>query len=224
MFSDTYRTILTDLEPHDTTLVAVSKTRSNEAIRDLYESGQRDFGENRVQELVPKAHALPDDIRWHMIGHLQRNKVKEIAGFIHMIHSVDSVRLAKRIQVDAERADRVIDVLLQVHIAAEKSKYGFDADALVDWLETDAWRELSNVRIRGLMGMATFTDDADQVRGEFKTLRTLFERLDASVFADHAAFDQLSMGMSGDYRVALEEGSTMVRVGSAIFGPRDGAA
>ena len=224
MHWDTYRTILDDLEPHDATLVAVSKTRSNDAIRALYEAGQRDFGENRVQELVPKARALPDDIRWHMIGHLQRNKVKEIARFIHMIHSVDSIRLAKRVQLDAERADRVIDVLLQVHIAAEESKYGFEADALVDWLESNAWQEMPNMRIRGLMGMATFTDDADQVRGEFQTLRSLFDRVRTSVFADHDAFDQLSIGMSGDYRIALEEGSTMVRVGSAIFGPRDTAA
>ncbi len=202
--------------PEGVQLVAVSKTKSQADILEAYQAGQRDFGENKVQELAAKAKALPSDIRWHMIGHLQRNKVKFIAGFVHLIHGVDSLRLLEEINRRAEQEGRVIDCLLQVHIAEESTKFGFNAEELEALLAGGQLPNLPHVRIRGLMGMATFTDDAVQVRREFRSLKGLFDRLLAS--DPHA--DILSMGMSGDFELAVEEGSTLVRIGSSIFGTR----
>ena len=207
-----------ELDPPGVTLVAVSKTKPNEDILEAYEAGHRDFGENKVQELTAKAEELPGDIKWHMIGHLQRNKVKYIAPFVHLIHSVDSLRLLKQIDKDAEKAGRVLDCLLQIHIAEEETKYGLDENELREALTVLA--NLENVRVRGLMGMATFTDDTEQVRKEFRGLKKIFNNLAATPLPANAKMDILSMGMSGDYEIAIEEGSNMVRIGSSIFGER----
>ncbi len=203
------------------TLVAVSKTKPVENILELYREGHRDFGENRVQELQQKQPQLPENIRWHLIGHLQRNKVKYIAPYIALIHSVDSSRLLQEIQKQGQRFNRVIPCLLQVHIAKETTKFGFSPDELTAWLETGEWKSMDHVSICGLMGMATFTPDTDQVRQEFRSLKKLFDECRARYFNSQPAFKELSMGMSGDYRIALEEGSTMIRIGSLIFGARN---
>ena len=207
--------------PGHVTLVAVSKTKPVEVIIEAYRAGQRDFGENRAQELIWKQEKLPGDIRWHMVGHLQSNKVKYLAPFVHIIHGVDSLKLLKVINREAIRNDRVIDVLFQIHIAREETKFGFSEEELLELLHSEALGQISHVRIRGMMGMATFTEDLDQVRKEFRFLKELFDRMKSSVFAGREEFDRLSMGMSGDYRVALEEGSNMVRIGSLIFGSRN---
>ncbi len=205
--------------PKNCTLVAVSKTKPNADVREAYNSGHLDFGENKVQELTQKAEELPKDIRWHMIGHLQRNKVKYIVDFVHLIHGVDSFKLLKEINKRAKKADRVIDCLLQMHIAEEDTKFGLDREELDEILNSDQLKEMSNIKVVGLMGMATFTEDKDQVRREFKSLKALFDEIKNS---DHTnvQMDILSMGMSGDYNIAIEEGSNMVRIGSAIFGSR----
>jgi len=202
------------LSDKEALLIAVSKKRSVEQIMALYDKGQRHFGENRVSELLEKKAALPDDIMWHMIGNLQRKKIKKIAPFISMIHSVDNATLAESINEAGARAERVIDVLLQVKIAQEESKSGFSIEELkAQILDLD---KLDHTQVRGLMGMATYTDDADIVRKEFKSLYDLFQ--DANTLINSPAdFDTLSMGMSGDYRIAVEEGSTMVRIGSLLF-------
>jgi len=201
-------------------LVAVSKTKPMSDILDVYGAGQRIFGENKVQELTDKQKELPEDIEWHMIGHLQRNKVKYIAPFVSMIHSVDSHKLAKEINKQAKREDRVISVLLQVHIAEESTKFGFTHDELIELLDERSLQSYENIEIAGLMGMATFTEDSDQVRREFRSLKTLFSELKKRFFQYSDNFKEISMGMTGDYRIALDEGSTMIRVGSAIFGVR----
>ncbi len=201
-------------------LVAVSKTQPPSRIMDLYEQGQRLFGENRVQELVPKYRQLPSEIEWHLIGHLQTNKVKYIAPFVAMIQSVDRFKLLREIEKQAEKAGRTIDCLLQFHIAQEETKFGFHEEEAMAMLESEAFRTLSRVRLCGVMGMATFTDDRAQVRREFRSLRRLFERLKATYFADQPHFCEVSMGMSGDWEIAVDEGSTMVRLGSLLFGPR----
>lgn len=206
--------------PSHVTLVAVSKTKPDELIMEAYEAGHRDFGENRVQDLAAKAERLPADIRWHMIGHLQTNKVKYIASFVHMVHGVDSLKLLTTIDREAAKHDRVIDCLLQLRIASEESKFGLPEQELEALLESPEYLEMKNIRIRGLMGMATFTDDLDQVRAEFRELFRIFEISRAAYFASQQHFDRLSFGMSGDYQVAIEEGSNMVRVGSLIFGAR----
>lgn len=206
--------------PEKVTLVVVSKTRSNDAVMEAYNVGQRIFGENRVPEMVEKQESLPGDIEWHFIGHLQTNKVKYLADFVSMIHSVDSFKVLKEINKRAKTADRVIDVLLQFHIAKEDSKYGLDADDL-DFLDGESFAGMNHIRVCGVMGMATFTDDHAVVRSEFQKLRSIFDMLKAGKFSDAPAFREISMGMSGDYEIAIEEGSTMVRVGSEIFGPRD---
>ena len=203
--------------PEDVCLVAVSKTNPPDIIMEAYRAGQRVFGENKVQELVGKFEALPKDIEWHMIGHLQRNKVKYIVDFVSLIHGVDSVRLLREIDKRARNSERVVDCLLQVHIAEESSKFGFDRSELKSLLEEEIRASFPNVRIRGLMGMATFTDDTAKVRREFQSLKALFEQLSAQL----PDADTLSMGMSGDYLIALDEGSNMVRIGSRIFGPRN---
>lgn len=207
--------------PEHVTLVAVSKTHPPEAIQTAYDAGQRIFGENKVQELVAKYEVLPRDIEWHLIGHLQTNKVKYIADFVSFIHAVDSEKLLDEINKRAAKAERVIDVLLQVHIAEEDSKFGFDAAELTAFVSGTGIAQYANVRIRGLMGMATFTDDRDQVRREFKHLKRLFDQLKTNAFAANDRFDTLSMGMSGDFDLAIEEGSTMVRIGSTLFGARN---
>jgi pyridoxal phosphate enzyme (YggS family) len=211
---------LEELKPWNATLVAVSKTHTPEEIMVLYDKGQRDFGENRVQELTPKWEAMPKDIRWHLIGHLQSNKVKYIAPFVHMIHAVDSLKLLQEIDKQAAKAGRIIPCLLQVHIAEEETKFGLDRQELFDLLSSPEFPALRNVEVRGLMGMATLTENEDQIRKEFSGLNMLMEETQERFFSGNASFRELSMGMSGDYHIALEEGSTMVRVGSLLFGPR----
>ncbi|SNS67919.1 hypothetical protein SAMN06295967_11611 [Belliella buryatensis] len=201
-------------------LVAVSKTKPISLLQEAYDAGIRDFGENKVQELVEKQEQLPADIRWHMIGHLQRNKVKYIAPFVHLIHGVDSFKLLKEINKQAKKVDRTISCLIQMHIAEEDSKFGFDQQELDEMLQSKEIHELSNVKIIGLMGMATFTDDESQVRKEFRGLKHLFDQLKSQKLPDSFELKEISMGMSGDYLIAQEEGSTMVRIGSAIFGSR----
>jgi pyridoxal phosphate enzyme (YggS family) len=202
-------------------LIAVSKTHPAERILELYEkNGLRDFGENRPQEMLDKYRALPADITWHMIGHLQTNKVKYIAPFVGMIHSVDSLRLLQEIDKQAQKCGRVIDCLLQFYIAEEESKFGLDEAEAIGLLESPAYAALQNVRLCGVMGMATFTEKHEQVRGEFRRLKQIFEQLKQRYFADQPHFREISMGMSGDWQIALEEGSTMIRVGSLIFGER----
>ena len=199
--------------PKEVTLVAVSKTRQNSAIIEAYQLGQRIFGENKVQELVQKFEELPKDINWHMIGHLQTNKVKFIAPFVSLIHAVDSIKLLKEINKRAAQNNRVIDCLLQVHIATESTKFGFDIPEINEAI--DSANEYQNIRIVGLMGMATFTENKQQVIQEFSSLKTIFD----TVKNEHIT--TLSMGMSGDYQLAIDQGSSMVRVGSAIFGHRN---
>jgi pyridoxal phosphate enzyme (YggS family) len=207
--------------PDEVTLVAVSKTKPDQMILDAYEAGHRDFGENKVQDLVARRERLPADIRWHMIGHLQSNKVKYLASFIHLIHGVDSLKLLKVIQKEALKANRIIDCLLQVHIASEENKFGFTGDELIGLARSGAFQELDMVRIRGVMGMATYAADTHQIRDEFRTLNHVYQTLKSAFFSGESSFEHRSYGMSGDYRTAIEEGSTMVRIGSLIFGPRN---
>jgi len=209
-----YLEIVKELSGKNISLVAVSKTKPVESIKELYELGQRDFGENYVQELVDKQQSLPGDIRWHFIGHLQSNKVKQIAPFVHLIHGIDSFRLLKEVNKQAMKFDRIIQVLLQVHIAQEESKFGMDEHELSELLGSGELHELKNIRISGLMGMASFTENENKIRTEFKYLKSLYDR-----FAPNQ-FSILSMGMSSDYLIAAEEGSNMVRIGSLIFGDR----
>ena len=210
--------IKTYLDQNNVRLVAVSKTKPVEAIQSIYEQGVKDFGENRVNELRDKQPQLPDDIKWHMIGHLQKNKVKYIAPYIHMIHSVDSLELAEKISQQAVRFDRHINILLQMKIAQEDSKYGYSMENLIADLPTI--KALPNLNICGVMGMGTFTDDDSVTTQEFKYLIGVFNKLQAEEFQDKDNFKEISMGMSGDYKIAVECGSTMVRIGSLIFGAR----
>lgn len=205
--------------PEGVTLVAVSKTHPQEAIMEAYGAGQRIFGESRPQELRAKYEALPGDIRWHMIGHLQTNKVKYIAPFVELIHSVDSARLFEAIDKEARKNGRIIDVLLEVYIAREDTKHGWDAQELKEWLDSHRWKDFDAVRIRGLMGIATYTDNESIIRSEFEGLHNTFEILRHEYFGPE--FDTLSMGMTSDYPLAVECGSNMVRIGSLIFGERD---
>ena len=213
--------ILKDQLPGHVTLVAVSKTKPDEMILEAYQVGHRDFGENKVQDLAAKQERLPDDIRWHMIGHLQSNKVKFLASFVHLIHGVDSMKLLSVINKEAVKNERVIDCLLQFHIAKEETKFGFSQDEVVELLHADLFQEQKNIRIRGVMGMASYTDNSTQIREEFRFLKRIFDELKASVFSHVSSFNQLSFGMSGDYQLAIEEGSNMVRIGSLIFGLRN---
>jgi pyridoxal phosphate enzyme (YggS family) len=219
---NTYLTLIEELKGKNVTLVAVSKTKPAEDIQALYELGHRDFGENYVQELAEKYQQLPKDIRWHFIGHLQSNKVKYIAPFVYLIHGVDSFRLLKEINKQGAKHSRIIDVLLQVHIAREETKFGLDAAELEEILgaNTNGAAELKNIRIIGLMGMASFTDNKDQVRNEFKSLKNIFDHY-ASLPTTNYQLQTLSMGMSADYDIAIEEGSNMVRIGSLLFGERN---
>lgn len=212
---------ITENLPEGCRLVAVSKTQSPEKIQMAYAAGQRIFGENKVQELLQKRPALPDEIEWHMIGHLQRNKVKHIAEFVNLIHSVDSGRLLEEIDRQGARVPRVIPCLLQIHIAEEETKFGFDAVEVRDLLLSERVAEMKNVEVRGLMGMATYTEDEEKIRMEFRNLRKIFEDLKTLALPGNVRLTELSMGMSNDYRIAIEEGSTLIRVGSAIFGERN---
>jgi len=206
--------------PASTVLIAVSKTHPIERIREAYEAGQRDFGENKVQELVEKYEGLPKDIRWHMIGHLQSNKVKYIAPFVHLIHGVDSVNLLKEINKQGIKNERQISCLLQFHIAQEDTKFGLSLEEAKEFLAGPEFSLLSHVRICGVMGMATFTENTAQIRKEFQNLHAIYQQLKSSYFSSNAEFKEISMGMSDDYPIAMEEGSTLIRVGSKIFGKR----
>ncbi len=206
--------------PKNVLLLAVSKTKPESDIMQAYEIGCRNFGENKVQEMTRKYEALPKDIQWHMIGHLQTNKVKYIAPFVSLIHSVDSMNLLEVINKEAQKNNRVIPCLLQFHIATEETKFGLSLDEAEEFLQSPLFRSLQNVTICGVMGMASFTDNKDQVRAEFKKLKTIFDELHKKYFPEDS-FKEISMGMSEDYLIAVEEGSTIVRVGSSIFGVRN---
>jgi pyridoxal phosphate enzyme (YggS family) len=206
--------------PANVNLVAVSKTRSVSDIMEAYNAGQRYFGENRVQEILNKKDQLPSDIEWHLIGHLQTNKVKAVVPFISMIQSVDTFKLLKVINSESNKISRVVDCLLQIHIAEEETKFGFSVNELTEVLESDELRSFKNIRICGLMGMATFTDDKVLVSKEFNSLTDTFKSLKARYFEKSPAFKEISMGMSGDYKTAINSGSTIVRIGSLIFGER----
>lgn len=214
-----YQEVLSKI-PNGATLVAVSKTKPVETILEIYNQGQRVFGENKVQELCSKQEQLPSDIEWHLIGHLQTNKVKYVASFVSMIHAVDSLKLLLEIDKQAKKHNRTIDCLLQFHIAQEETKFGLSKVEVIELLENPLFKELKNVHIRGVMGMASFTENEQQIRSEFKSLVDIFHFLKENYFSSQLSFDTRSMGMSGDFEIALEEGSTMVRVGSLIFGNR----
>ena len=211
-----YKKLIVELNAKDVTLVAVSKTRSVEEIQELYDLGQRDFGENYVQEMKEKHALLPPDIRWHFIGHLQRNKVKNIIPFVHLIQSVDSLKLLDEINKQAEKHNRTVDCLLQVHIAREETKFGFDKEELSELMISNngIMQQFQNVKIKGLMGMATLTNDMSTLRSEFSYLKTIFKKMFNKTSI-------LSFGMTADYKIAIEEGSNMVRIGSLIFGERN---
>ena len=211
---------LLDSVPSEVKVVAVSKFHSTDEIMEAYEAGQRIFGESRVQELVQKNKELPEDIEWHFVGGLQRNKVKQIAPFISLIHSVDSERLMREVEKQASANNRTISCLLQIHVAEEDTKSGFTPAECLEFLSDGAWKECTHVKFRGIMGMATFTDDIDKVRSEFQELRQLFDKVKSQYFANDSDFKEISMGMTGDYPTAIEEGSTMIRVGTLIFGER----
>ena len=206
--------------PEGVTLVAVSKTKPVSDLQEAYDAGQRIFGENKVQEILDKAQQLPNDIEWHMIGHLQTNKVKQLVPVVSLIHGVDSLKLLQEINKQAEKIDRAIPVLLQMHIASEETKFGMDFDEIESLLQSHEVVEMQHISIRGLMGMASFTDDERQVRDEFSNLHNYFQLIKSHYFKFNPEFSIISMGMSGDYQIAIDEGSTMVRVGSAIFGSR----
>jgi PLP dependent protein len=201
-------------------LIAVSKTQPVTRVQEAYDAGQRIFGENKVQELVAKYEVLPKDIQWHMIGHLQTNKVKYIAPFIHLIHSIDSVKLLEEINKQGAKAGRIIHGLLQIHIAREETKFGFSGDELLQLIDSTRWLEWAHVQITGLMAMATFTENQQQIREEFQTVKKLFDTLKQRPLPENVCMRELSIGMSGDYQIAIEEGSTMIRIGTAIFGER----
>ncbi len=218
--ADQIKIIKEELNRLDVTLVAVSKTKTPEEIRAAYDAGQRAFGENIVQELVGKYDVLPKDIEWHLIGHLQSNKVKYIAPFVALIHSVDSLKLLKEINKQAQKHNRTIDYLLQVHIAEEDTKFGLDHVEIIELLRSPEFLQFKNIRIRGLMGIATNTPNEKEVKEEFRELKFLFDGIKTSFFNETPHFDTLSMGMSADYKIAIGQGCTMVRLGSTIFGER----
>jgi len=218
--ADNIISLKNETTPKKVTLIAVSKTKPVADIQEAYDTGQRLFGENTVQEMVEKQEQLPKDIQWHQIGHLQTNKVKYIAPFISMIQSVDSIKLLQEINKQAEKNNRVIDCLLQIYIADEETKFGLGFDEAIELLRSDEFVTLKNIRIRGLMGIATNTDKEKQLKDEFHELKTFFDGVKQSFFRKEDSFDTLSMGMSSDYEIAIEQGSTMIRVGSTIFGGR----
>jgi pyridoxal phosphate enzyme (YggS family) len=205
--------------PSGCRLITVSKTQPVEKIQEAYAAGQRLFGENKAQELTSKYETLPKDIEWHMIGHLQSNKVKYIVPFVHLIHSIDSLKLLVEVDKQAKKVNRVVDCLLQIHIAAEDTKFGFSESEVLEMFQADQFNSLKNIGIQGLMGMATLTDNQEQIRKEFKSLKALFDKIKVLRIAS-VKMQELSMGMSSDYKIAMEEGSTLIRVGTAIFGER----
>lgn len=211
-----YLEILKILKPYQAQLIAVSKNQTTEAITSLYQAGQRIFAENRVQSLLERKNQLPSTIEWHLIGKLQKNKVKKIVEWISMIHSVDSFELAEAIHKEASQYHRVIPILLEIKIGTEPEKHGFEYSKLIDSLKSDPWTNLNGIQINGLMGMASFTENTDQIRSEFRNLKSYFESI-KTLYPQFTCFNQLSMGMSSDYKIALEEGSTMVRIGSKLF-------
>ena len=218
--ADNIKKLKTEIELLNVQLVAVSKTKPVEDIEEAYAAGQRVFGENQVQEMVEKYEKLPKDIKWHLVGHLQTNKVKYIAPFISLIESVDSLKLLQEINKQALKHNRVIDCLLQVYIADEETKFGLSFDEVIELLRSEEYTGLKNVRITGLMGIATNTESEKQIKDEFYELHTFFGGIKQSFFRKDDSFKELSMGMSSDYKIAIEEGSTMVRLGSTIFGQR----
>ena len=220
MISENIKNITATL-PENVALVAVSKTKPIEDLQEAYNGGQRIFGENKIQEMVDKYDALPKDIKWHMIGHLQSNKVKYMAHFVDLIHGVDKFKTLKIINKEAEKHDRIINCLLQAKIAKEDSKFGLSFDEITTILTSEEFSELQHIKIVGLMGMATFTEDENQLKEEFTSLKNFFDSLKFTTDTKNAKLDVLSMGMSGDYQLAIENGSTMIRVGSAIFGHRN---
>ena len=220
MISENIKNITATL-PENVALVAVSKTKPIEDLQEAYNGGQRIFGENKIQEMVDKYDALPKDIKWHMIGHLQSNKVKYMAHFVDLIHGVDKLKTLKIINKEAEKHDRIINCLLQAKIAKEDSKFGLSFDEITTILTSEEFSELQHIKIVGLMGMATFTEDENQLKEEFTSLKNFFDSLKFTTDTKNAKLDVLSMGMSGDYQLAIENGSTMIRVGSAIFGHRN---
>lgn len=207
--------------PGHVQLIAVSKTKPASFILEAYNHGQKAFGENKVQEMADKYEELPKDIEWHFIGHLQSNKIKYIAPFVHLIHGVDSFKLLKAIDLEAIKVKRIIPCLLQFHIAEEETKFGLSIVEAIEMLNSDEFKSLKNIQISGVMGMATYTDEENQIRKEFACLKTYFDRLKMNYFADINEFKDISMGMSGDYLIAIDEGSTMIRIGSNIFGERN---
>ena len=211
---------INEVIPPNVLLIAVSKTKPNEDLLEAYDAGQRHFGENKVQELCEKWNSLPKDIHWHIIGHLQTNKVKYIAEFIHLIHAVDSLKLLQEIDKQAKKHERIIPCLLQFHIAKEESKFGLSISEAEDLLQTSVYATLTNIRIAGVMGMASFVDDEKQITNEFNELAQIYATLKNNYFKEVASFREISMGMSGDYTIAIKAGSTMIRVGSTIFGGR----
>lgn len=211
---------LQDSLPKGVGLVAVSKFHPVELLCEAYDAGQRIFGESRAQELLQKVGQMPDDVKWHFIGHLQTNKVRAIVPYVAMIHSIDSEKLLRVVDSEAERAGRVVDVLLQLHVAQEETKYGMTADECVAMVESGVLAELTHVRVCGVMGMATNTDDENEIRAEFRKIKQVFDLLHEGCLHDSDCFREISMGMSDDYQIAVEEGSTLVRVGHSIFGER----
>lgn len=220
MIEENYRQVAATLRP-GVRLVAVSKYKTVEEIKSVYDLGQRVFGENKAQEMRAKHEVLPSDIEWHFIGHLQRNKIKYIIGYVSLIHSIDSLELLQEVNRAAAKENRVVPCLLQFHIAEEETKFGLNLAEAEALLDSPDFAEMRNVRIDGVMGMATFTPDKEQVRREFASLRDIFQKLQATFFLGKEHFKEISMGMSDDYRIAMEEGSTLVRIGSSIFGVRD---
>ncbi len=206
--------------PEGVTLVAVSKTKPVSDLQEAYDAGQRVFGENYPQEMRDKHEVLPQDIQWHFIGHLQTNKIKYIIQYVTLIHSIDTASLLEAVNKEAKKHDRVVDCLLQFHIALEETKFGLDLNEARQLLDSEEFKQMENVRICGVMGMGTFTDDMEEVRKEFKHLKSIFDTLKSDYFADQPQFKEISMGMSEDYPIAIEEGATLIRVGSKIFGAR----
>lgn len=206
--------------PNNVTLVAVSKTKPVSELMEAYDAGQRIFGENKIQEMADKFEQMPKDIEWHMIGHVQTNKVKFMAPFVNLVHGVDSLKLLEEIDKQAQKNNRIIDCLLQIHIAQEETKFGLNESELLEILQSETFRNLKNIQVKGLMGMATFTENESQIKKEFMVLKQLFDKVN-TLSVIHYPLSIISMGMSGDYKIAIDCGSTMIRIGSSIFGNRN---
>lgn len=217
--ADKINKLLNEIPPH-VKLIPISKTKPENTILEAYNSGFKIFGENKVQELARKHESLPGDIEWHMVGHLQSNKVKYLAPFIHLLHGIDSFKLLKVVNKEGEKIGRVINVLLQLHIATEETKFGLSEEEVFQIFDSEEFKLLENVKVIGVMGMATYTSDEGLIRKEFKGLSRFYEKIKSEYFIDNKDFKEISMGMSSDYKIAIEEGSTMIRIGSLIFGSR----